>query len=432
LYYNRLSPRRPGTPRALSLRVDIPRARPTLTSRWRWIAGGILAFVVITVLLSRLKPAAPTVERSQVLIGRVTRGPMLRNVRGSGRLVPEQIRYVSAVTGGRVDRVNVRPGAQVQAGTVLIEMSNPDVQLEALTAQQQLVAAEGQLVSLRTQLETARLNQAGLVAQVRTQLREAQRGVATAESLAVRNLNSPNEAARARDLVEELTERLQLERERLALMTATVDSQLTLQRDQVSRLRAIAEYQQARVVSMRVMAGADGVLQDLSLEVGQWVMSGTLLARVVQPGRLKAVLNIPEVQARDLALGQSAEVDTRLGLVRGRVIRMDPGAVNGNVSVDVGLEGTLPQGARPDLSVEGVIEIERLADVLQVGRPALAQAQTTVSLFRVDGADAERTQVRLGRASVNAVEVLGGLDVGDEVILSDMSRWEHVDRVRVR
>ncbi len=396
------------------------------------IAGGIAAFALVTIALARLRPAAPTVERSQILIGRVTRGAMLRAVRGSGRLVPEQIRYVSAVTGGRVDRVNVRPGAVVQAGTVLLEMSNPDVQLEALTAQQQLAAAEAQLVSLRTQLETARLNQAALVAQVRTQLREAQRGVASAESLATRNLISQNEAARARDLAEELTERLQLETQRLALMTATVDSQLALQRDQVARLRAIAEYQQNRVASMRVTAGTDGVVQDLSLEVGQWVMSGTLLARVVQPGRLKAVLNIPETQARDLALGQLAEVDTRIGVVGGRVIRMDPAATNGNVAVDIGLEGALPQGARPDLSIEGVIEIERLADVLQLGRPVLAQAHTTVSLFKVRGGEAERVPVRLGRASVNAVEVLGGLREGDEVILSDMSRWEHVERVRVR
>jgi multidrug efflux pump subunit AcrA (membrane-fusion protein) len=412
--------------------VDIPRVRTPAKRRRLLIAGGIAAFALVTIALARLRPAAPTVERSQILIGRVTRGAMLRAVRGSGRLVPEQIRYVSAVTGGRVDRVNVRPGAVVQAGTVLLEMSNPDVQLEALTAQQQLAAAEAQLVSLRTQLETARLNQAALVAQVRTQLREAQRGVASAESLATRNLISQNEAARARDLAEELTERLQLETQRLALMTATVDSQLALQRDQVARLRAIAEYQQNRVASMRVTAGTDGVVQDLSLEVGQWVMSGTLLARVVQPGRLKAVLNIPETQARDLALGQLAEVDTRIGVVGGRVIRMDPAATNGNVAVDIGLEGALPQGARPDLSIEGVIEIERLADVLQLGRPVLAQAHTTVSLFKVRGGEAERVPVRLGRASVNAVEVLGGLREGDEVILSDMSRWEHVERVRVR
>ncbi len=414
--------------------MDIPRPRKKSPKPWLIAGGVVTGLALITWVVGRLQPAAPTVERSAVWIDSVQRGPMLREVRGPGRLVPEQVRWISAVTGGRVDRVGVRPGAVVQQGTVLLEMSNPDVQLEALTAEQQLGAAQAQLVSLRTSLETGRLNQAAAVAQARMAARDAQRTVSAAESLATRNLVAPNELAHARDALEESAARLRIEEQRLQLMAATVDSQIALQRDQVGRLRAIADYQRARVASMRVTAGTEGVVQELSLEPGQWVMSGTTLARIVQPGRLKAVLQIPETQARDLALGQTADVDTRIGHVKGRVNRMDPASENGSVSVDIGLDGPLPQGARPDLTVEGTIEIERLASVLSVGPPALAQPNAATTLFRLlpGGRYAERVPVRLGRASVNAVEILDGLKAGDQVILSDMSRWDNVDRVRVK
>jgi multidrug resistance efflux pump len=414
--------------------MDIARAPRKKTPPAVWIGGGIGALVLVTFALGRLKPAAPTVERSAVLIDAVKRGPMLRQVRGPGTLVPDSIRWISAVTGGRVERVNVRPGAQVTAGTVLLEMSNPDVQLEALVAQQQQAAAEAQLVSLRTNLETSRLNQASAVVNMRTQLREAQRNLASAETLSTRNLVAANEVARQRDQVEEFTERLRIETARLDLMTATVDSQLTLQRDQVARLRAISEYQQNRVASMHVIAGASGVVQDLTLEVGQWVQSGTTLARVVQPGTLKAVLRIPETQARDLAIGQLASVDTRIGIVAGRVNRIDPAAQQGTVAVDIAFTAPLPQGVRPDLQVEGTVEIERLASVLSVGRPAYGQPNAQTSLFRLtaDGDYAERVSVRFGRASVNTIEVVDGLTEGQEVILSDMTRWDQVDRVRVK
>ena len=398
------------------------------------ITAGIAGLVLVTVALSRLKPAAPSVERSTIIIDGVKRGPMVREVRGPGSLVPEQVRWISAVTGGRVDRVNVRPGDHVSAGTVLLEMSNPDVQLQAITAQQQLGAAQAQLVSLRTQLESQRLNQAGVVASMRTQLHDAQRTLVASESLTTRNLISANDAAHARDAMQELSERLHIEESRLALMTSTVDSQLALQREQVQQLRAIDQYNQARVASMRVTAGTDGVVQDLTLEPGQWVQSGTTLARVLQPGRLKAVLRIPETQARDVALGQSTTVDTHLGIVHGRVIRFDPNSQNGNVTVDIALDGTLPQGARPDLQVEGTIELERLASVVYVGRPAYAQPNAPLGLFKlVDGGHyAERVPVNLGRASVNLIEVTSGLEVGDSVIVSDMTRWDNVDRVRVK
>ncbi|OGT92130.1 MAG: RND transporter [Gemmatimonadetes bacterium GWC2_71_9] len=415
--------------------MDIPRAPQNKTKRRVMMAGaGLGALLLATVAIGRLKPAAPSVERSTVWIDGVKRGPMLRQVRGPGTLVPDSIRWISAVTSGRVERVFVRPGAVVRAGTILLDMSNPDVQLEALTSEQQLAAAQAQLVSLRTNLNTSRLNQASTVAQVRTQLREAQRQLVSAESLITRNLIAQNELQRVRDQVAELTERLQIEQERLGLMAETVDSQLTLQQDQINRLRAISEYQRNRVASMHVLAGTDGVVQDLNLEMGQWVQSGTTLARVVQPGKLRAVLRVPETQARDVALGQKAEIDTRIGIVPGRVVRIDPAAQSGTVAVDVALEGALPQGARPDLSVEGTVEIERLDNVLFVGRPAYGQQNSTVGLFKLSdgGRYAERVNVRLGRASVNTIEVLGGLVVGDSVVLSDMSRWDNVDRVRLK
>jgi len=404
------------------------------------MATGAGVLLLATIALSRLRPAAPTVERGSVLIDSVRRGNMVRQVRGPGTLVPEQIRWISAVTSGRVERVLVHSGDHVRAETVLLDLTNPDVQLEALTAEQQVAAAQAQLVSLRTSLETSRLNQAGVVANMRSQLREAERNAAGSDTLASRNLISQNEHARLRDQVQELTERLQIEQSRLQIMTQTADSQLSLQRQQVDRLRAISEYQRSRVASMHVVAGTDGVVQDLGaiqgyeLQPGQWVQSGTTLARVVQPGRLKAVIRIPETQAPDVAVGQPAEIDTRIGIVHGRVVRMDPSAINGQVAVDVAISDPLPQGARSDLSVDGTIEVERLRDVLFTGRPAFGQPGSTVGLFKLTDGEryAERVNVQLGRGSATTIEILGGLKQGDEVILSDMSRWDNVDRVRVK
>lgn len=390
---------------------------------------------IVTVALGKLKPAAPTVQGGQVWPDTVKRGPMVRDVRGPGTLVPEQIHFISAVTGGRVEHVFVRPGASVEPGTVLLDFTNPDEELKLLSSQQALAAAEAQLVTLRTSLEGGRLTQMSTVSNVRTQLREAQRQLQSGQALVERNLIAANEVQRLRDQVDDLTERLQIEQQRLELQVATVDSQLTLQREQIGRLRAIADFQQTRVNSMRVTAGVAGVLvQDQLFESGQYVQSGTTLGRVVQPGHLKAVLRIPETQARDVSVGQVADIDTHLGHVAGHVIRIDPGSTNGTVGVDVALEGALPEGARPDLSIEGVITIERLANVLYMGRPAYGQANSTTSIFKEtpDGNYAERVNVQLGRGSVNQIEVLGGLREGDVVILSDMSRWESVDRVRIK
>jgi multidrug efflux pump subunit AcrA (membrane-fusion protein) len=414
--------------------VDIKRAPRKKTGRYVTIGVAVLLVGIVTVALARLQPAAPTVERASLLFGTVKRGPLLRQVHGPGQLKPEQIRFITSVTGGRVDGVPVRNGATVAAGTVLIAMSNPDVELQALTAEQQLAAAQAQLVQLRTTLETSRLNQAAAVANIRTLANDAVRQASSGETLAARNLIAQNDLAKARDQATEYRSRLQIEEQRLVLMTETVDSQLALQRDQITRLRAIADYNNARRQSLRVTAGVDGVVQDLTLQPGQWVQSGTTLAKVVQPGRLKAELQIPETQARDVAIGQLAQVDTRIGIVPGRVVRADPQSVNGTVTVDVSMDSTLPQGARPDMQVDGTIEIERLADVVQVGRPAYGQPNATSGIFRLTdgGRYAERVNVRFGRASVNDIEVVGGLKVGDQVILSDMTRWDNVDRVRIK
>lgn len=415
--------------------MDIPRVAPGKgRKRVAIAAAAVGVLLVTTVALGRLKASVPDVQRADLYIDAVRRGQMLRQVRGPGTLLPEQIRWISAVTSGRVERVNVRPGAPVHAGTELLVLSNPDIQLEALAAEQQAAAAEAALVSLRATLESQRLNQEGTVATARSQLREAERNLAAADGLAQRNLGAQNELARARDQVEEFTTRLRVEDSRLTILTQSTDSQLTLQRGQVERLRAIAAFHRSRVASMHVTAGADGVVQDLTLEIGQWVPSGTTLARVLQPSKLKAVVRVPETLARDVAFGQSASVDTRLGVVPGRVMRIDPAAQNGSVAVELALEGPLPQGARPDLAVDGTIEIGRLNDVLFVGRPASGLEDTTVTLFKlVDGGRyAERVSVRLGRASVTTVEILAGLRQGDRVILSDMTQWDEYQRLRLR
>ncbi len=414
--------------------MDIPRA-PANRGRKRLIYGGIalVALVAMTVGLRGLKPAAPRVDRASVWIDSVQKGPLVIEVRGPGTLVPERIRYISAVTAGRVERRLAEPGQEVHPETVLLELSNPDVQLEALESERQLTVAHADRVNLQTNLVTQRLNQEATVAAAKAAYQDAKRNAEAAEGLATKELISAMEAERAKDRVVELETRYKVEEERLAVMVGAVDSQLALQKAQVGRLQAVTEFQRGRVRSMKVHAGANGILQELPLEVGQWAQSGATLARLVEPGKLKAVLRIPETQAKDVAIGQPAAIDTRNGIVKGKVVRIDPAVQNGTVTVDVSLEGELPRGARPDLSVDGTIQVERLEDVLHVGRPAYGQANSAVGLFKLtpDGTEATRVNVRLGRTSVNTVEVTGGLETGDRVIISDMSRWDGHDRVRV-
>ena len=414
--------------------MDIPRA-PAQRGRKRLLYGGlaVLGLALATLGLRSLKPAAPSVDRAAVWIDSVQRGPLLIEVRGPGTLVPERVRWISAVTAGRVEKRLAEPGQEVSPETELLELSNPDVQLEALESERQLTVAQGDRVNMRTLLETTRLNQEGAVAEAKAAYQDAKRNAEASSDLAKKELISSMEASRTQDRVVELQTRYEVEEKRLAVMTESTDSQLRLQDAQVARLRAVVDFQRERIRSMKVMAGAHGVLQELPLEVGQWAQSGAVLARLVEPGRLKAVLRIPETQAKDLTMGQPAAIDTRNGIVKGAVARIDPAVQNGTVTVDVRLEGEMPRGARPDLSVDGTIQVERLDNVLHVGRPAYGQANSTVGLFKLspDGKEATRMNVRLGRTSVNTVEVLGGLQPGEKVIISDMSRWDGVDRVRV-
>ena len=414
--------------------MDIPRQAPKKRSRrllMGLLAGGV---ILATIALSQIQPASPSVKRSSLTIDKVKRGPMLRQVRGPGQLVPEQIRYITTLTPGRVERILVRPGTAVEAGTVLLELGNPDVHIQALESEQALTAARAQLVTLTMTLENQRYTQEAAHATVRREYDDAVRQAKASEELAKEGMVAHLEFSRTQDTAKELAARLEAETKRLEMIRSSIEPQLAIQREQVQRLEAISRFQRGQVNSMKVVAGADGVLQGLPLEVGQWVTPGNTLAVVAQPGRLKAVLRVPETQARDVSIGQPASIDTRNGIAKGRVSRIDPAVQNGTVTVDVTLEGALPAGARPDMTVDGTIEVDRLANVLHVGRPVHGAPESTVGLYRLeqDRQHASRVQVRLGRGSVNAVEVLQGLNEGDEVILSDMSEWDDHPRLRVR
>lgn len=414
--------------------MDIARAPKKKTGRNLAIAGAVAAVVLLTVAVSRLDPAVPTVAKAAVLVDSVRRGDVVREVRGPGTLVPEQIRWITAQASARVERLHSESGSNVRNGALLLELSNPDLQIQTMQAEQQVRQAEIELLNLRTNLRSQILTQEGAVATARTQYVSAVQEAEAADSLRLRNLISEFELKNRKAQAEEFTTRLRIERERLELMTAAIDSQIAVQAGQVGQLKAIAANQQARLRSLQVRAPDDGVLQELTLQLGQWVPEGTTLAKVVQPGRLKAQLRIPESQAKDVALGQSASIDTRNGIVRGRVSRKDPSAVGGTVLVDVMLEGELPAGAVPDLSVDGTIEIQKMTNILFTGRPAFGPGSGTVGLFKLEsnGDYAVRVPVELGRSSVNTIEILRGLEVGDKVVLSDMTQYANVDRVRIK
>ncbi len=414
--------------------VDIPRTRKPNRKPWIFGAAGLLTLVGVTWGLSQLRAAAPTVERGSVWLDTVKRGPMLRQVKGAGTLVPEHIRWLTADTAGRVERIHVRPGAPVQPDTLLLELSNPDVQLQALEAERQLASAEAELIALRTQLETQHISQEAALASLETESANAGRQAQATVALLDRAFVPTLEAQQAREKAGELTIRLELERKRLSVLQASTREQLAAQQGQIERLKAVARFRRTQVESMQVKAGEAGVLTELPLELGQWVTPGTVLAKVVKPERLKAELRIAETQARDIQVGQRAQVDTRNGIVEGQVSRVAPAASQGTVRVEVTLPEQLPKGARPDLTVEGTVELERLGDVLFVGRPAGAQPNSTMLLFRLmpDSDEAVRIPVQLGRGSVNSIEVVQGLTEGDQVVLSDMTAWDAVDRVRVR
>ncbi len=414
--------------------MDVP--REPIRSRRPYVlaALGGLALVLVTVMLARLADAPPSVERASVWIDTVRQGELLRQVSGPGTLVPEEIRWVTATTAGRVEAIHVEPGSQVEVDTLLVELSNPDVELEALEAERQLKSAEADLANLRAQLNIERLNQRSTIAQVRSEYRDAKRRAEAQQRLAEADIIAELDYAQTKDRAEELAGRLEIEQERARILAEANEARTAAQVAQVERLLALARFQADRVDSLRTPAGLSGVLQELPLEVGQRVSPGTLLAKVVQPKRLKAELRIPEAQAEEVKLGQRAEIDTHNGLVQGLVVRIDPSVRRGAVTVDVSLEGPLPPGARPDLSVDGRIELERLEDVLYTGRPAFGQPNSRISLFKLaeGGSLATRVVVRLGGSSVSEIQILEGLAEGDRVILSDMSEWDTADRLELK
>jgi HlyD family secretion protein len=414
--------------------MDIARAPKKKTGRNIAIGAGAAGVVLLTIALSSLDPAAPAVQRVAILIDSVRRGDVVREIRGPGNLVPERIRFITAQSSARVERKLVDAGQVVTAGQTLLEMSNPDLQIQTMQAEQQVRQAQIDLLNLRTNLRSQILTQEGVVAQTRTQFVNASQEAEAADSLRKLNLISTFEAANRKAQAEEATTRFRVEQERLALQRAAIDSQIATQTSQVAQLEAIAERQRSRLSALVVRAPEAGVVQDLILQPGEWVPEGTTLAKVVQPSKLKGVLRIPESQAKDVLLGQSAVVDTRSGIVSGKVIRKDPAAIQGTVTVDVSLEGALPPGAVPDLSVDGTIQIERLTNILYTGRPAFSAASGRVGLFKLvdGGAAAIRVSVELGRTSVNTVEIISGLEPGDQVILSDMTQYAAVDRVRIK
>jgi HlyD family secretion protein len=412
--------------------------RPSQAGRRRtlrivYASVGILAAAAITLGLSHLKPAAPAVDRDTVWVDAVKRGPLVRQVRGLGTLVAEEIRWIPAQTEGRVERIIVKPGTMVQKDTVLLEMSNPQLDLEALDAEWQLKAAEAESINLKVRLQSQLLDQQAAAATVEAAWHQARLQADADEELGQKGLVSDITRKISKSRAEELANRLKIEKQRLEINTESLRTQLAVQEARLEQLRALHRLKRSQVAALRVRPGIAGVLAELPVEVGQRIAPGANLAKVTVPGRLRAELRIAETQARDIQIGQSASIDTRNGVVPGRVVRVDPAARNGTVTVDVAFDGPLPKGARPDLSVDGTITLERLDDVLFVGRPATGQEQSVVGLFRLEsgGREARRVQVSLGRASVNAVEIVDGLKEGDEVILSDVSRWDAFDRLRL-
>jgi HlyD family secretion protein len=416
--------------------VDIVRkdfARKRRIKRIIFSMLGLVAVAAITYGLSRLEPAAPTVEMGTVFPDTVKRGPMMRSTRGLGTLVPESINFIPAKREGRVVRRLLLPGSEVQPNTILLELSSPQLEQEVFQVETQLKADQADFEAIRVRLETERLDQESVRAQVESEYEQAKAQQSADEQLAKAGLLDQLTLAKSRVTAQQLGIRLKLEGERLDIREKSVEAQLATQRAKIEQNKALYGLRRQELDDLSVRAGISGVLQQLEVEVGQLVTAGTVLARVSDPRRLKAALRVPETQVRDVQIGQHAEIDTRNGIIPGTVIRVDPASIEGTVTVDVQLDGDLPRGARPDLSVDGTIELERLDDVLYVGRPVYGQPESTISLFKVqpDGQYALRTQVELGKGSVNYFEIRGGLQEGDQVILSDMSAWDNYDRIKL-
>jgi len=416
--------------------MDIARPSNLRQKRIRRAVYGAVALSLvglITLGVSKLKPAAPSVERATVWIDTVKRGPMLRDERGIGTLVPEDIRWIPATTVGRVERIAIRPGSVVAAGSVILELSNPQLEQELQDAVLKLKAAEASLTNLRVQLQNDTLAQEAVTASIEADYKKAALQVEANQQLATKGLVSEMTLKQATLDADQLSARLVIARKQLASHAESMQARLAVQNSEVDQTRAIVGLKQRQVNELQVRAGFAGVLQVVPVEVGQQVAPGTNLARVADPSRLKAELKIAETRAKDITPGLPATIDTRIGVVPGKVVRVDPSVQNGTVTVDIIMEGPLPKGVRPDLSVDGTVQLERLADIVKVGRPAFGQEQTAVGLFKLQpNGEATRVQVKLGRTSVNEVEIVSGLNPGDQVILSDMSAWEAFDRIRLQ
>ena len=433
--------RAPSSP---DIEMDIPRKDAARKRLIRRISIGVVvlaAILAITIGLAHLKPAAPGIDRSTVWIDVVKRGPIVLEVRGLGTLVPEETMLIPATTDGRVQRILIYPGTPVKADSVVMILTSPELETQLLDAEFGLKAAEADFANLKVTLQKAKLDMQSTAAQVGADFNTSKLQADRDQALAKEGLFSEVDAKISAVKAQQLGGRVELEEKRLAINGDAEQAQLAAQQVKVEQLRGQFNLKKSQVDQLKVRAGFDGMLQQLPapVEVGQKVMAGTPLGKVAQPSKLKAELKIAETQVKDIAYGQPAVIDTRLagggsnGLIEGRVSRIDPSILNGTVTVDVALKGTLPPGARPDLSVDGTIQLAKLDDVVYVGRPVFGQQDATVQLFKLepDGKYANKVKVQLGRSSVNTIEIKDGLKVGDQVILSDMSQYDNYDRIRL-
>ena len=415
--------------------MDIARPELKQRKRRRQVMLGTALGIVVLVTgagIMALGPAMPSVERGSVLVDTVKRGELLREVRGPGTLVPKEIRWIAAETSARVERILVKPGAAVDADTVILELSNAEVDDQLLAAKTAFIAAQSDLAAKRTELQSRLLDQQAAEAQARTDYETARMQAESEKSVAEKGIIPAVQYRKSLVVLEQLKYRVDIEQQRVNEFRRNISAQLAAETARLDQLANTRDLRQRQADGLKVRAGISGVLQRVPVEEGQQVDAGGNLARVARPGELMAELRIAETQAKDILIGQPARIDTRNGIVEGQVLRVDPAVQNGTVQVDVALHGALPAGARPDLSVDGTIEIERLADVLYVGRPAFGQPDSEVRLFKVDADGvAARVPVQLGRSSVNLIEIRKGLGVGDRVILSDTSAWDQSDRIRL-
>lgn len=413
-------------------------ARPQSVARNKKIKRIVAAVLVliaaagVTLGLSRMKPAAPSVDRATVWIDTVKRGELLMQRRGIGTLVPEEVRWIPATSDGIIEERRVRAGDTVRSDTVILVMSNPDVRQRATDAELQLKGAEADLANLRAILQNELLNQQAAQSNIMSEYNKAKLDYEANQELAKDGLIADLILRKSQVTVQELVSKNDTEKKKLENLSKTSEARLDAQQARVDQLRVTFELRRKQFDELNVRAGVAGVVQQIPVEAGQRVAPGTILAKVAEPGRLKAELQIAETQVKDVVVGQPASIDTRTGIIPGQVIRIDPAAVNGTVKVEVQLNGEYPKGVRPDLSVDGTIDIERLSDVLYVGRPAYGQPESTVGIFKLmPNGEANRVQVKLGRSSVNQIEIVEGLRDGDQVVLSDMSAWDSYDRVRL-